>query len=127
MAVAAPAVEIKNDRPAVVPAGLGWLVGDFKNGGRELRRKGEPEPVRVHDFEIKGLGKVSPYPMGSTTSPPTRAGSIGIDADTAAFAVESIRRWWRRLGKVRYPNANRLLITADCGRQQRRPRSSLEK
>jgi Rhodopirellula transposase DDE domain len=61
MAVAAPAVEIKSDRPVVVPAGLGWLVGDCKNGGRELRRKGEPEPVRVHDFEIKGLGEVSPY------------------------------------------------------------------
>ena len=90
------------------------LVGDFKNGGRELRRKGEPEPVRVHDFEIKGLGKVAPYGVYDIAANQGWV-SVGIDADTAAFAVESIRRWWQRLGKARYPYAARLLITADCG------------
>ena len=88
------------------------LVGDFKNGGRELRRKGEPEPVRVHDFEIKGLGKVAPYGVYDIAANQGWV-SVGIDADTAAFAVESIRRWWQRLGKARYPHAARLLITAD--------------
>jgi hypothetical protein len=90
------------------------LVGDFKNGGRELRRKGEPEPVRVHDFEIKGLGKVAPYGVYDIAANEGWV-NVGIDADTAAFAVESIRRWWQRLGKARYPDADRLLITADCG------------
>ena len=80
------------------------LVGDFKNGGRELRRKGEPEPVRVHDFEIKGLGKVAPYGVYDIAANQGWV-SVGIDADTAAFAVESIRRWWQRLGKARYPHA----------------------
>jgi len=83
-------------------------VGDFKNAGRTLRRKGEPEPVRVHDFIIKGKGKVSPFGEGWV--------NVGVDHDTAAFAVESIRRWWDRLGKKRYgEKAKRLLITADCG------------
>ena len=90
------------------------LVGDFKNGGRELRRKGEPEPVRVHDFEIKGLGKVAPYGVYDIAANQGWV-NVGVDADTAAFAVESIRRWWQRLGKARYPRAARLLITADCG------------
>ena len=90
------------------------LVGDFKNAGGELRRKGEPEPVRVHDFEIKGLGKVAPYGVYDIAANEGWV-NVGIDADTAAFAVESIRRWWQRLGKVRYPKADRLLITADCG------------
>ena len=90
------------------------LVGDFKNGGRELRPKGDPEPVRVHDFKIPELGKVAPYGIYDIAA---NAGwvSIGIDHDTAAFAVESIRRWWFELGKSRYPDAKRLLITADCG------------
>ncbi|MGE0579284.1 ISAzo13 family transposase [Reyranella sp.] len=90
------------------------LVGDFKNGGRELRRKGEPEPVRVHDFEIKRLGKVAPYGVYDIAANQGWV-NIGIDADTAAFAVESIRRWWQRLGKARFRDADRLLITADCG------------
>ena len=89
-------------------------MGDFKNGGRELRRKGEPEPVRVHDFEIKGLGKVAPYGVYDIAANQGWV-NVGVDADTAAFAVESIRRWWQRLGKARYPRAARLLITADCG------------
>jgi transposase len=90
------------------------LVGDFKNGGRELRPKGDPEPVRVHDFKIPALGKVAPYGVYDIAD---NSGwvNVGIDHDTAAFAVESIRRWWNALGKVRYPEASDLLITADCG------------
>jgi hypothetical protein len=90
------------------------LVGDFKNGGRELRRARDPEPVRVHDFEIKSLGKVAPYGVYDIAANDGWV-NVGIDADTAAFAVESIRRWWHRLGGPRYPNARRLVITADCG------------
>ena len=90
------------------------LVGDFKNGVRELRRRGDPEPVRVHDFEIKALGKVAPYGVYDIAANEGWV-NVGIDADTAAFAVESIRRWWQRLGKARYPKARRLTITADCG------------
>lgn len=90
------------------------LVGDFKNGGRELRPKGDPEPVRVHDFMLPELGKVAPYGVYDIAA---NAGwiNLGITSDTAAFAVESIRRWWRELGQSRYQNADRILITADCG------------
>lgn len=90
------------------------LVGDFKNGGRELRPKGDPEPVRVHDFAIPGLGKVAPYGVYDIAAN-TGWINLGITHDTAAFAVESIRRWWRELGEPRYPQAKQLLITADCG------------
>ncbi len=90
------------------------LVGDFKNGGRELRRHGDPEPVRVHDFKIKSLGKVAPYGVYDMAANEGWV-NVGIDADTSAFAVESIRRWWQRLGQTRYPNAKSLTITADCG------------
>lgn len=90
------------------------LVGDFKNGGRELRPKGDPEPVRVHDFMLPELGKVAPYGVYDIAA---NAGwiNLGITSDTAAFAVESIRRWWQELGQSRYRGANRILITADCG------------
>ncbi len=90
------------------------LVGDFKNGGRELRPKGRPQAVRVHDFQIPQLGKVAPYGVYDLA---TNTGwvNLGIDHDTAAFAVESIRRWWRALGQKRYLGATSLLITADCG------------
>ncbi|MDP2730449.1 MAG: ISAzo13 family transposase [Dehalococcoidales bacterium] len=90
------------------------LVGDFKNGGRELRPKGNPEKVRVHDFEIPELGKDSPYGVYDVTC---NLGwvNVGIDHDTAAFAVESIRRWWQLMGQGRYPEAKQLLITADSG------------
>ncbi|EQD67003.1 Rhodopirellula transposase family protein, partial [mine drainage metagenome] len=89
-------------------------VGDFKNGGRELRPKGEPEPVRVHDFMLPELGKVAPCGVYDIAA---NAGwiNLGITSDTAAFAVESIRRWWREPGQSRYPDADRILITADCG------------
>jgi hypothetical protein len=86
------------------------LVGDFRNPGRELRPRGDPEPV--HDFKIPELGKVAPYGVYDIAA---NQGNVGIDADTAAFAVESIRRWWERLGRARYPEASRLVITADCG------------
>ena len=88
------------------------LVGDFRNPGRELRPRGDPEPV--HDFKIPELGKVAPYGVYDIAANQGWV-NVGIDADTAAFAVESIRRWWERLGRARYPEASRLVITADCG------------
>ncbi len=92
------------------------LVGDFKNAGREWQVKGDPEPVRVHDFEIREAdkGKVAPYGVYDLGR---NVGwvSVGVDHDTAAFAVESIRRWWRWMGRPSYPRAKRLLITADSG------------
>ncbi len=90
------------------------LVGDFKNAGREWQPKGKPEAVRVHDFIDPELGKVAPYGVYDLTA---NAGwvSVGIDHDTAEFAVESIRRWWKEMGRPTYPGAGRLLITADCG------------
>lgn len=90
-------------------------VGDFRNAGRTLRPKGEPEPVRVHDFIIKDKGKASPYGIYDIDANEGWV-NVGVSHDTAAFAVESIRRWWERLGKQRYGGkAKRLLITADCG------------
>ncbi len=90
------------------------LVGNFKNGGREWRPQGEPEAVKVHDFADKELGKAAPYGVYDLAN---NIGwvNLGISHDTAAFAVESIRRWWQRLGQERYSQARRLLITADCG------------
>jgi transposase len=90
------------------------LVGDFKNGGRELRPKGDPQPVRVHDFQVPTLGKVAPYGVYDIAA---NVGliNLGTDHDTSAFAVESIRRWWLTVGKSRYSDATELLITADCG------------
>ena len=90
------------------------LVGDFKNSGRELRPQGDPEKVRVHDFLIPELGKATPYGVYDVTH---NLGwvNVGIDHDTATFAVESIRRWWRLMGQPLYPAAHQLLITADGG------------
>jgi hypothetical protein len=90
------------------------LVGNFKNGGRELRPKGQAEPVRVHDFAIPELGKVAPYGIYDMTA---NVGwvNVGVDHDTAAFAVESVRRWWYSMGVEMYPQAPKLLITADSG------------
>ena len=73
-----------------------------------------PSPVRVHDFEIKGLGKVAPYGVYDIAANQGWV-NVGVDADTAEFAVESIRRWWQRLGRGHYPRARTLTITADCG------------
>lgn len=90
------------------------LVGDFKNAGREWRPKGKPVPVRVHDFKDPELGKAIPYGVYDLADD-TGWVSVGIDHDTAAFAVSSIRSWWEHLGHERYPQAKRLTITADCG------------
>jgi len=90
------------------------LIGDFKNGGRELRPKGDSEAVRVHDFVIPELGKATPYGVYDVSH---NVGwvNVGIDHDTASFAVESIRRWWYLMGRPLYPDARQLLITADGG------------
>ncbi len=90
------------------------LVGDFKNAGREWRKQGDPEEVRVHDFLIKELGRAVPYGVYDLAA---NAGwvNVGIDNDTAAFAVQTIRRWWQDVGRGRYPLARRLVITADGG------------
>ena len=90
------------------------LVGDFKNAGREWRPQGEPEMVRVHDFLIKELGRAVPYGVYDFAA---NAGwvSVGIDHDTATFAVQTIRTWWREVGSHRYPAARCLTITADGG------------
>jgi transposase/DNA-binding phage protein len=90
------------------------LVGDFQNGGREWRPTGDPEQVRVHDFIDPELGKVAPYGVYDIAANQGWV-SVGIDHDTAEFAVESIRRWWKEMGHPGYPNARQLLITADCG------------
>ncbi len=90
------------------------LVGEFKNEGRVWRPKGEPAATRTHDFPGDSAGKAVPYGVYDITSD---AGwvSVGADHDTAAFAVESIRRWWTAAGNSEYPQARRLLITADAG------------
>jgi hypothetical protein len=90
------------------------LVGDFRNNGREYRPQGSPEEVRVHDFLIKELGRAIPYGVYDLAANRGWV-SIGVDHDTAAFAVNSIRQWWLKLGRARYPEATRLLITADGG------------
>ena len=90
------------------------LVGDFKNHGREWQPKGRPEDVRVYDFIDPQLGKVAPYGVYDVGANQGWV-SVGITHDTATFAVESLRRWWREMGQPLYPMARRLLITADCG------------
>jgi len=90
------------------------LVGNFKNGGREWRPQGEPEKVLIHDFLIPELGRAIPYgvyDLGNNTG----WVSVGIDHDTASFAVESIRRWWQSMGRSLYHKRKRLLILADSG------------
>ena len=90
------------------------LVGDFKNPGADWRPKGEPEKVRMHDFPIPELGRVAPYGVYDLAA---NSGwvSVGLDHDTASFAVETIRRWWHAMGQERYPEAKQLIITADGG------------
>jgi hypothetical protein len=90
------------------------LVGNFRNQGREWRPKGSPEEVVVYDFESLGSGKVTPYGVYDLSHNKGWV-SVGMDKDTAAFAVESIRRWWKTMGHTVYPRAKRLLITADSG------------
>jgi hypothetical protein len=89
-------------------------IGEFKNAGREYHKKGTPTEVNVHDFADKNLGKVSPYGVYDLSKNKGWV-SVGISADTAQFAVHSIRCWWYIMGKGTYPHGHELLITADCG------------
>ncbi|HQT96149.1 MAG TPA: ISAzo13 family transposase [Thermoanaerobaculaceae bacterium] len=105
----------RRDQPVIsVDTKKKELVGDFRNGGREWRPQGEPDEVRVHDFQDPALGKAIPYGVYDVTNNQGWV-SVGIDHDTAKFAAEAIRRWWRKMGAKRFPNANKLLITADGG------------
>ena len=90
------------------------IIGEFKNAGREWRPAGDPRRVDVHDFPDEDLGKVLPYGVYDVAAN-TGWVNVGTDHDTAAFAIESIRRWWNAVGRVGYPAARRLLITADAG------------
>lgn len=90
------------------------LIGSFKNGGTDYRPKGDSQRVKVHDFEDKALGKVAPYGVYDMAADEGWV-SVGITADTAEFAVQSIRTWLDRMGRQRYPTARELTITADCG------------
>jgi len=109
------AAQISKGGPAIsVDTKKKELVGDFKNAGREWRPEGTPEKVRVHDFLDPKLGKAIPYGVYDIAR---NVGwvSVGVDHDTAAFAVAAILRWWRQLGKRAYPKARSILITADSG------------
>jgi Rhodopirellula transposase DDE domain len=90
------------------------LLGDFSPGGQEWRPVGEPMEINTYDFPDKELGKAVPYGMYDLAD---NAGwvSVGRSADTAEFAVQTIRRWWCQMGKLAHPNATKLLITADGG------------
>lgn len=103
---------LKRAQPAIsVDAKKKEQVGDYQNGGREWRPKGQPELVQVHDFEKQKDTPYGVYDLGRN------AGwvNVGTDHDTSAFAVESIRRWWNMMGQAAYPSARQLLITADGG------------
>jgi hypothetical protein len=90
------------------------LIGNYRNGGTDYRPKGTPLRVKVHDFEDKTLGKVAPYGVYDVTADEAWV-SVGITADTAQFAVQSIRTWLDRMARARYREPGNLLITADCG------------
>jgi hypothetical protein len=105
----------KQGQPVVsVDAKKKELIGRFRNGGREWQPSGDPEPVNVYDFIDKDLGKAIPYGVYDQTTNTGWVG-VGIDHDTAEFAVETLRRWWRNLGRQVYPQATKLLVTADGG------------
>src|SRR4051812_38475107 len=107
--------QVAAGQPAIsVDAKKKELVGPFKNGGRELRPTGQPEPVRVHDFVDKDLGRATPYGVYDLARNQGWV-TVGIDHDTAEFAVASIQQWWQTLGRAAYPGAPSLLITADGG------------
>jgi transposase len=109
------AASLSAGEPAVsVDAKKKELVGDFKNPGREWHPQGEAQDVRVYDFPMKGLGRATPYGVYDLGR---NAGwvNVGIDHETAAFAVQSIRSWWNQVGQQQYPEAKRLLISADGG------------
>lgn len=90
------------------------LLGDFKNSGQAWRPQGAPQPVRVHDFKDKKLGKAIPYGVYDVANNQGWV-SVGIDHDTAHFAANSIRRWYEDMGRQRFPRARELMITADGG------------
>lgn len=90
------------------------LVGQFKNAGREWRKTGNPRRVNTHDFPIKGMGKAVPYGVYDIGRDMGWV-NVGCDSDTASFAIESIRRWWKSMGKRLYPKAKGLLICGDSG------------
>jgi hypothetical protein len=114
------------DQPAIsVDTKKKELIGDFKNAGREWRPRGQAEEVRVHDFLDPTLGKAIPYGVYDMVNNQGWV-SVGIDHDTAEFAVNSIRRWWVQMGRRRFPRASELLITADGGGSNS-PRSRLWK
>jgi len=103
------------DQPVIsVDAKKKELVGNFKNAGKELRRKKEPEKVKVYDFPSDAKGKAIPYGVYDMTHNKGWV-SVGIDHDTAEFAVETIKKWWAQMGRQSYPDGKRLLITADGG------------
>jgi hypothetical protein len=105
----------RQDQPVIsVDTKKKELVGDFKNAGEEWRPQGQPEQVRVHDFMDPTLGKAIPYGVYDLTRNEGWV-SVGIDHDTADFAVTSICTWWRQMGSIAYPDAKRLLITSDGG------------
>ena len=89
-------------------------IGNFANGGREWEPQGQPRRVKTHDFPEAGKGKACPYGIYDLSRNEGWV-NVGLSADTAQFAVESIRRWWQQMGKTRYPEATDLLITADGG------------
>ena len=93
------------------------LIGDYTNGGTEWQPTGEPQRVNVHDFPDRALGefaKAIPYGIYDISNDEGWV-NVGDTADTAEFAVESIRRWWNQIGRARFPHATKLMITADAG------------
>lgn len=105
----------KDDQPVVsVDSKKKELIGNFKNSGREWERVGEPQEVNTHDFPDKKLGKAVPYGVYDVGLNEAWV-SVGRDHDTAAFAVESLRRWWNSMGSNAYPDAGTLLVCADGG------------
>ena len=121
--VAPPPAASQSDRQAAMAEGepvisvdtkKKELVGDFKNAGQTWRPRGEPEEVRVHDFLIQELGRAAPYGIYDLAANTGWVG-VGMNNDTATFAAQTIRRWWQEVGRIRYPLATRLTITADGG------------
>jgi len=106
---------LREDRPVVsVDTKKKELVGEYKNSGQEWRPRGQPQEVNVHDFPDKKLGKAIPYGVYDLANNEGWV-SVGINHDTAQFAAASIGRWWREMGRQRFPDATRLMITADGG------------
>jgi hypothetical protein len=107
-------MQTKNQPVVSVDAKKKELIGNYKNNGKEWRPQGSPRQVNSHDFPDKNLGKVAPYGVYDLSRNEGWV-NVGISHDTASFAVASIRTWWKRMGRARYPKAKELMITADCG------------